>query len=170
MPDLLLTAPTKSHLLNVVKSLLDTGWTIDRIPDNGRLLRNGQKMLLRSDRLDLRVRLFVYKVTGSGRARPEERRIEITSTYQKGLPLLTNFPDVVLGYAPDSNLYVGVDPQRVEHGGATGNASSFFDKEGLDFAKRDRISVLPRKAALFTKGIEYHAFVNPLGLPEYLFN
>jgi Domain of unknown function (DUF3883) len=170
MPDLLLTAPAKSHLLKLVKSLLSTGWTIDKIPDNGRLLRNGQKILFRSDRLDLRVRLFVYKVTGSGRARPEERRIEITSTYQKGLPPLPRFRDVVLGYETDSHIYVGVDSQRIEHGGLTGNASSFFDKEGLGFAKPDTISVLPRKAALFAKGIEYHAFVNPLRLPEYLFN
>jgi hypothetical protein len=170
MPDVLLTAPAKSHLLNVVKSLVATGWTIERIPDNGRLLRNGQKILFKSDRLDLRVRLFVYKVTGSGRARPEERRIEITSTYQKGLPPLARFRDVVLGYETDSDIYVGVDSQRIEHGGPTGNASSFFDKEGLGFAKPDRISVLPRKAALFAKGIEYHAFVNPQRLPEYLFN
>src|SRR5882762_5433586 len=114
MPNLLLTAPAKSHLLNVVKSLLAAGWTIDRIPDNGRLLRNGQKILFKSDRLDLRVRLFVYKVTGSGRARPEERRIEITSTYQKGLPPLARFRDVVLGYETDSDIYVGVDSQRIE--------------------------------------------------------
>jgi hypothetical protein len=170
MPDLLLTAPSKSHLLNVVRSLLATGWTIDRIPDGGRLLRNGQKMLFKTDRLDLRVRLFVYKVTGSGRSRPEERRIEITSTYEKGLLRLSRFRDVVLGYETDSEIYVGVDSQRIDEGGPTGNASSFFDKEGLGFAKPDRISVLPRKAALFAKGIEYHAFVNPLRLPEYLFN
>jgi hypothetical protein len=170
MADVFLTAPAKSHLLNMVKSLLATGWTIDRIPDNGRLLRNGQRILFRSDRLDLRVRLFVYKVTGSGRARPEERRIEITSTYQKGLPPLPRFRDVVLGYETDSEIYVGVDSQRIEHGGPTGNASSFFDKEGLGFAKRGRISVLPRKAVLFANGIEYHAFFNPPRLPEYLFN
>jgi hypothetical protein len=112
----------------------------------------------------------VYKVTGSGRSRPEERRIEITSTYEKGLLRLTRFRDVVLGYETDSEIYVGVDSQRIDEGGPTGNASSFFDKEGLGFAKPDRISVLPRKAALFAKGIEYHAFVNPLRLPEYLFN
>jgi uncharacterized protein DUF3883 len=170
MPNLLLTAPAKSHLLNQVKSLLAAGWTIDRIPADGRLVRNGQKILLKSDRLDLRIRLFVYKVTGSGRARPEERRIEITSTYQKGLPPLARFRDVVLGHETDSDIYVGVDSQRIEHGGPTGNASSFFDKEGLGFAKLDRISVLPRKAVLFAKGIEYHAFVNPLRLAEYLFN
>jgi hypothetical protein len=59
-------------------------------------------------------------VTGSSRGRPEERRIEITSTYPKGLPHLAKFPDIVLGYDPITNLYVGVDPQRIEHGGPTG--------------------------------------------------
>src|SRR6266478_2548085 len=114
MPDLLLTAPAKSHLLNVVRSLLATGWAINRIPDGGRLLRNGQKMLFKTDRLDLRVRLFVYKVTGSGRSRPEERRIEITSTYEKRLLRLARFRDVVLGYETDSEIYVGVDSQRID--------------------------------------------------------
>ena len=170
MADIRLSAPAKSHLLGVVQSLLAAGWTIDAAPESGRLLRNGQKMLLKSDRIDLRFRLFVYQVTGSGRGRPEERRIEITSTYQKGLRRLPKFPDVVIGYDPDSKLYVGIDPQRIQHGGATGNASSFFDKRGLGLASPDAISVIQRKAALFVKGIEYNAFLAPLRLPEYLFN
>jgi hypothetical protein len=170
MADILLSAPAKSHLLGVVQSLLEAGWAIDTIPEKGRLLRNGQKMLLKSDRVDLRFRLFVYKVTGSSRGRPEERRIEITSTYQKGLPRLIKYPAVVLGYDPGSKVYVGIDAQRIEHGGPTGNASSFFDKEGLGLAKRDAISVVQRKAALFVKGIEYHAFIDPVRLAEYLFN
>lgn len=165
-----LTAPAKSHLLSVVQSLLKAGWTIEQIPENARLLRNGQKMLLKSDRVDLRFRLFVYKVTGSSRGRPEERRIEITSTYQKGLLRLAKFPDVVLGYDPNSEIYVGVDSQRIEHGGPTGNASSFFDKRGLSVPSQDAIVVRQRKAVLFVKGIEYHAFIDPRRLPEYLFN
>ncbi len=168
MPDVRLTAPAKSHLLGVVKSLVASGWALNTIPENGELVRNGQKVMLKSDRVDLRFRLFVYKVTGSSRGRPEERRIEITSTYPKGLPHLARFPDIVLGYDPITNLYVGVDPQRIEHGGPTGNASSFFDKEGL--RKQDRISVIQRKAALFVKGIEYHAFFVAKRLPEYFFN
>jgi len=167
---LVLAAPPKSHLLDVVKSLLATGWTIDTVPDNGKLSRNGQKMLLRSDRLDLRIRLFVYKVTGSGRSRPEERRIEITSTYQKGLSRLKNFPDVVIGYDYEKKLYVGVDAQRIEHGGRTGNASSFFDKDGLNMGERGTISVRQRRAALFPRGIEYHAFLRPERIAEYFFN
>jgi hypothetical protein len=168
MPDIRLAAPAKSHLLVVVRSLLASGWVLDTVPEGGALVRNGQKVMLKSDRVDLRFRLFVYKVTGSSRGRPEERRIEITSTYQKGLPRLEKFLDIVLGYDPTTDLYVGVDPQRIKHGGPTGNASSFFDKEGL--TKQDRISVLQRKAALFVKGIEYHAFFDAKRLPEYFFN
>jgi hypothetical protein len=170
MANLRLGAPAKSHLLNVVQSLLKAGWTIEQIPENARLLRNGQRMLLKSDRVDLRFRLFVYKVTGSSRGRPEERRIEITSTYQKGLRRQATFPDVVLGYDPSSEIYVGIDSQRIEHGGPSGNASSFFDKSGLSVASRDVIVVRQRKAVLFLKGIEYHAFIDPRRLPEYLFN
>ena len=170
MANIRLSAPAKSHLISVVQSLLKAGWTIDQIPGNARLLRNGQRMLLKSDRVDLRLRLFVYKVTGSSRGKPEERRIEITSTYQKGLRPLPTFPDVVLGYDPSSEIYVGVDSQRIEHGGATGNASSFFDKGGLSVTCRDAIVVRQRKAVLFVKGIEYHAFIDPRRLAEYLFN
>lgn len=168
MPDIILAAPAKSHILGVVESFLKAGWRIDSAPEAGRLLRNGQKVMLRSERVDLRFRLFVYKVTGSSRGRPEERRIEITATYPKGLVRIPRFPDAVLGYDPVSMLYVGVDPQRIKHGGPTGNASSFFDKEGL--VKSDRISVLQRKAELFVKGVEYHAFLDASRLPEYFFN
>jgi len=168
MAQITLKAPAKSHLLNVVQSLLAVGWTIETSPREGQLLRNGQKVMLKSDRVDLRFRLFVYKVTGSSRGRPEERRIEITSTYPKGLPRLSKFSDIVLGYDPNTAVYVGVDPQRIEHGGSTGNASSFFDRKGL--VKRERIALLQRKAALFVKGIEYHAFLDATRLPEYFFN
>lgn len=168
MADINIEAPAKSHLLSVVQSLLAAGWAIETAPRDARLVRNGQKVMLKSDRVDLRFRLFVYKVTGSSRGRPEERRIEITSTYPKGLPRLTKFPDIVLGFDPTTTLYVGVDPQRIKHGGPTGNASSFFDKKGL--VKRGRIAVAQRKAALFVKGIEYHAFLDATRLPEYFFN
>jgi len=171
MANLRLTAPAKSHLLDVVQSLLRAGWTIEQTPQNAQLARNGQKMLLKSDRVDLRFRLFVYKVTGSGRGNPEERRIEITSTYQKGLSRLAKFPDVVFGYDPSSQIYVGVDSERIKHGGRTGNASSFFDKRGLNITSRDAIVVRQRKAAVFVKkGVEYHAFIDPQRLSEYLFN
>jgi hypothetical protein len=143
---------------------------IEKAPVGGSLVRNGQKMLLKSDQVDLRFRLFVYKVTGTGRSRPEERRIEITSTYQTGLKRIRSYPDIVLGYEPSENLFVGVDSQRIKHGGPTGNASSFFDIEGLTSSRTDGISVSRRRAKLFPKGIEYHAFISPKRLPEYFFN
>jgi hypothetical protein len=170
MQALPLSAPAKSHLLKVVNSLLAIGWNVERIPKGGKLLLNGQKILLKSDRLDLRLRLFMYKVTGSSRDRQEERRIEITSTYPNGLRRLKKFCDVVLGHDQEADLYVGVDPKRIEYGGKTANASSFFDKEGLSLKGRRTIPVLSRRAELFKEGIEYHAFINPTRLPEYLFN
>lgn len=165
-----LLAPAKSHLLNVIRALLNQGWVIETTPIGGRLLRNGQKLLLKSPQIDLRLRLFVYKVTGSSRNRPVERRIEITSTYQKGLHRVRDYPDVVLGYEPDLNVFVGVDPERIGYGGPTGNASSFFDIEGLNISRSRGINVLQRRAVLFPKGIEYHAFIAPERLSEYFFN
>jgi hypothetical protein len=170
MTNLQLNAPVSSHLLKVVRALLGDGWVIESAPEDGRLARNGQKILLQSDRLDLRFRLFVYKVTGSGRGRPDERRIEITNTYKKGLKRVSRFPDIVLGYDPSVNLFVGVDSERIKHGGRTGNASSFFDIAGLTQSRTDGIAVSYRRANLFPKGIEYHAFISPEKLPEYFFN
>jgi Domain of unknown function (DUF3883) len=167
-----LVAPAKSHLLHVVRALLRAGWSIQGVPASGRLLRNGQKMLLRTDQHDLRLRLFVYKVTESSRQRPVERRIEITSTYRKGLKKLSSYPDVVLGYETDKSLFVGVDAERISHGGATGNASSFFDIEGLKTAREGGITILQRKAKteLFQRGFEFHAFFSSDRIAEYLFN
>lgn len=167
-----LSAPAKSHLMHVVDSLVKSGWTIQHVPANGRLIRNGQKLMLKTNRQDLRFRLFVYKVTESGRSRPEERRIEITSTYQKGLAKARSYPDIVLGYETEQDLFVGVDSERINHGGPTGNASSFFDIEGLHSAHEGAITILQRKAMthLFRSGFEFHAFFAPDRLAEYLFN
>lgn len=172
MAMLTLTAPVLSHLLHVVSALQNSGWKVKRVPAVGRLARNGQKMLLESDGVDLRFRLFVYKVTGSSRNRPDERRIEITSTYEKGLQQLDKYPDIVLGYEPEKNLFVGVDSERIRHGGKTGNASSFFDIKGLALSHLDSITILQRKAKeeLFPAGVEYHAFFAPIRIAEYLFN
>lgn len=164
------TAPARSHLLAVVRALASAGWTIFRAPDDGALVRNGQLITLRSPDGELRIRLFVYKVTGSGRQKPDERRIEITSTYQKGLARIPGHSDVVLGYDADHDVFVGVDPQRIGHGGPTGNASSFFDRDGLAWPRKDEILVRPRSAKLFPGELEFHAFVKPPRLAEYLFS
>jgi hypothetical protein len=165
-----LTAPKRSHLLSVVRALAGAGWKIARAPENGQLVRNGQRLVLRGGSLERRFRVFVYKVTGSGRQRPFERRIEITSTYQKGLRRQSAYPDVVLGIDVDSSLFVGVDPRRIDHGGPTGNASSFFDISGLTWTSSDEILVQLRKVNLFTAGVEVHAFFRASRLAEYLFN
>ena len=114
--------------------------------------------------------MFVYKVTESSRGKPYERRIEITSTYPKGLRKRRDFQDVVLGYENTRAIFVGVDPRRIAHGGPTGNASSFFDKEGLTWSHSDEILVKPRRVTLFPTGVEFHAFFKPGRLAEYFFN
>jgi len=164
-----ITVPATSHMLEIVKGLLEHGWTPVSVPARGILSRNAQLLILKADKNDIRLRLFIYKVTGSSRGRTDERRIEITSTYQKGLKRLRNYQDVVLGIDADSHIFVGVDPRRIEYGGSTGNASSFFDKEGL-YWKKNEILVRPRKANLFPSGLEFHAFFKAQCLSEYLLN
>src|SRR2546427_10346192 len=165
-----ISAPTQSHLPYVLKALLGYGWRIRRAPEKGLLARNGQLILFRSSKFESRIRLFVYKVTESSRGKPYERRIEITSTYPKGLRKRRDFQDVVLGYENTRAIFVGVDPRRIAHGGPTGNASSFFDKEGLTWSHSDEILVKPRRVTLFPTGVEFHAFFKPGRLAEYFFN
>lgn len=164
-----ITCVGKRRVTDAVEGLVRAGWCISQCPKDGKLV-NGQKMLLRSAEKDIRIRLFVYKVTGSGRSKPYERRIEITSTYAKGLRRLRKYQDVVIGYDPSASIFVGVDARRIGYGGATGNASSFFDQAGLEWNKANMILVTPRTAKLFSSGIEYHAFFKAGALGEYLFN
>lgn len=153
-----LVAPAKSHLPVVVYGLVQSGWKIVGAPGSGKLRRNGQFIVLKTAARDIRIRLFMYKVTGSSRGRPNERRIEITSTYQKGSISRSNeYQDIVLGFDPEKKIFVGVDARRIEEGGPTGNASSFFDSEGLAWSRSDEILVQPHAAKLFQKGIEFHA-------------
>lgn len=165
-----LEAAARSHLFHVVRHLCASGWRIVNSPDGARLPRNGQRIELRTANQTIRFRLFVYKVTGSSRGKPHERRIEITSTYGNRIEPVREFPDYVLGYDGESEIFVGVDPERIRHGGPTGNASSFFDREGLSWDRDDTIQVRQRHAVLFPTGVEHHAFLRPPRLAEYFFN
>jgi hypothetical protein len=163
-----LSAPANSHLLHVVNALLSTGWTIKSVPVDGRLARNGQKFVLKTEEQDIRFRLFVYKVGESGRNKPEERRIEMTS--KAGLIRVRSFPDVVLGVEVALNVFVGFNAARLLHGGMTHNASSFFNIDGLSAHHHQPIRVDKRKSKLFPSGVEHHAFFSPDRIAEYLFN
>jgi hypothetical protein len=163
---------TRGHLLKVLQGLQATGWCITQAPQSATIARNGQKFILTSPGLEIRIRLFVYKVTGSGRSRPNERRIEITTTYHSGLRRIRGFHDVVLGYNDGTDSFVGVDPRRLSFGGTTHNASSFFDLEGIRKTQPQRLLIMSRKAnrGLFSTEIEYHAFFDRTKLAEYFFN
>src|SRR5207302_5361867 len=113
MPQVEVLFARAGHVSAVVRALLGSGWAVDQVPDGGRLPRNGLRLVLRATHGEVRLRLFVYKVTGSSRGRPDERRIEITSTYQKGLTHLRRYRDVVLGYDADHDVFIGVDPERI---------------------------------------------------------
>lgn len=166
------TLKTRGHLLRVLSGLQSAGWHIVQVPDQGLLARNGQRFVLSSPGLEIKIRLFAYKVTGSGRSRPNERRIEITTTYHSGLQRARGFDDVVVGYNEPTDSFVGVDPRRLSFGGITHNASSFFDLEGIKKTKAQSLLIMSRKANrnLFSTEIEYHAFFDQTKLAEYFFN
>lgn len=167
-----ISAPSNSHILTVIKGLVQTGWIPIESPNKGKLIRNGQLIVLKTSKQDTRIRLFMYKVGDSGRDKPYERRIQITSTYRTGLTSEPDYQDVVLGIDVERNIFVGVDPARMSFGGDTGNASSFFDREGLEWNKPNEILIRPRtaKLKLFPNGVEFHAFFQTSCLAEYLLN
>lgn len=159
------------HLGKLIRDLISYGWRIDQIPASGKVPRNGIPIVLSANAQQLKLRIFAYKVTTSGRSRPHERRIEITTTYSGGLKRRTGYRDVVLGIDTATGKYVGVDNRRLSMGGDTHNASSFFDLEGLSVSDGDML-INPRNvsSSLFKGGIEHHAFFDAGRLSEYLFN
>ncbi|MGH7990716.1 MAG: hypothetical protein ACREDS_11085, partial [Limisphaerales bacterium] len=159
MPTTALTPDTRGYTTALLLDLVRSGWRIDGAPESRSIPRNGVKIVLKASEFELRLRLFIYKVTSSGRSRSHERRVEITTTYQSGLKPAPRFADVVIGIDEDSGKYVGVDSKRMSFGGTTHNASSFFDLEGLS-VKPGELLVNPRRASadLFPNSMEFHAF------------
>jgi len=117
----------------------------------------------------LRVRVSLFAVGDRGEAhRRDERRIQITTTFQSGLARLFDYRDIVLGYDSENDAYVGLDARRLEYGGEHHNASSSVDAAALARARNDRIEALPRDSHLF--GVEYQAVFRAGRLAEYIFN
>jgi hypothetical protein len=155
------------HILHAVRGLLRLGWRFDRVPDNAELTRNGQLVRLQWGKHERTLRMFIYKITGSGR-NIHERRIEITTTYPKGLAREPGYEDIVFGYEPEQEIFVGIDARRIEHGGKTGNASSFINPEGLRKANSEKLTILRRPSHIF--GVEHQAYFKSERIAEYLLN
>lgn len=166
-----LSWPSRGHMRNILEDILSVGWRIEELPADGALPRNGLKLILRTAVSEFRYRIFCYKVTTSGRGKPHERRVEITSTYLGNVAPEPGYADVILGIDYLSKRYVGIDAKRMMIGGSTHNASSFFDREGLD-ASENQVIVNPRRVVsnAFPNGVEYHAFFSGRRLIDYLFN
>ncbi len=160
------TRDSRDYAGRVIDGLLLGGWKINAAPE--KLTYNRQLLRLEAGNLTSEFRISIYKVGETGRSRPDERRIEITTTYKSGLEPLDGVADVVLGYDPDTDIFVGFDRRRLGEGGETSNATSFFNLEGLRLAERSGVVSLPYDSFLF--GIERHAFFEPVRMAEYLFN
>ena len=86
MPTVPLNEDSRGHLTRVLRDLLSCGWHLSNAPQDGKIPRNGMKLILKTADKELRPRIFIYKVTSSSRNRPHERRVEITTT-PRGLGL-----------------------------------------------------------------------------------
>lgn len=167
-----LTAPVnRDYTLLIARELTESGWELIRIPSGGKLAPNRQLLVLETDKYEIRFRIFVYRIAKGARGRFNEYKIQITSTYPKGhVPRLRKYQDVVLGYFPQRNIFVGFDPRRMEFGGESGTSASYINGEGLTWESADEIRILRHGARVLPGGIEYHAFFKPPRLAEYLLN
>ena len=94
----------------LVQALARVGWRAIAIPANGRLERNRQIVEFRTPNSRIVARFSIYAVGDRGEThRRDERRIEITTTYQSGLQRVPEYLDVVLGYDRQNDTYVGLD-------------------------------------------------------------
>ena len=158
-----------SHTLRLVQALADHGWRALVIPKKGKLEANRQLIEFRTPTARLRVRFSIFAVGDRGEShRRDERRIQITTTYLSGLERLEDAIDVVLGHDRESNIYVGLDPRRLEFGGEKHNASSSVDPIALKHASKDHIDIRPHDTQIL--GLEYQAMLRPERLTEYIFN
>lgn len=171
MKKISLTSSPSGHMTKVLNDLLGCGWRIGRVPGDAKIPRNGMRLHLQADGVEVKLRVFAFKVTTSGRNRPHERRVELTTTYYSGLSEMPGYRDVVLGIDTATKKYVGIDSKRLHIGGATHNASSFFDLAGLS-CRTGALVINPRTAAadIFVDGTEHHAFFDRTRLAEYFFN
>jgi hypothetical protein len=160
---------TRGHFQPFVSGLLESGFSVSALPADGFVKRNGQIVVLDLPDRKLKFRVYIYKVTVSSRGRPYERRVEITNTYEKGnIRRFSGARDVVLGWDYKHKVFVGLDAARLGHGGLKGNASSFFDAEGLELASRQEMLIRPHRSSIFKAGYEYHAFFERSFVGDYL--
>lgn len=164
-----ITDRRSTHVLRVLHDLASAGWTPVVFPSGAKILANRQLIELREPHSAIHIRISIFKVGDRGEPhRLDERRIEITTTFASGLPRLRNWTDVILGYDFTNDVYVGLDPRRLELGGKTHNASSSVDPSALVAASKSHILIRPRETP--SLGIEYQAIFRPDRLGEYLFN
>lgn len=158
-----------NHVLRVIHDLSAYGWIATRAPADAELRKNHQLFALHAPDRGIQIRLSAYKVSGRGEAhRLHQQRIEITTTLGSGLPRLRSWADVILGYDPERDAYVGLDPRRLALGGKTHNASTSVDPAALAEASNSRILIRPHETKSLK--LEYQAIFRPQRLGEYLFN
>ncbi len=158
-----------NHTIRLLHDLSKAGWIPKMLPKDHRLSPNRELIEFTTPHRSIRLRVSIYRIGHRGEPhRLAERRVEITTTYRRGLPKLQDWADIVLGYDATNDVYVGLDPRRLGMGGKTHNASSFIDPEALSIAPKTGILVRPHEST--NLGLEYQAIFKAPRLAEYMFN
>lgn len=68
-------------LIHLVRGMVEAGLDLQRIPAAGRLPQNRLPLIVLTPTAQYRYRLLAHTVGGSSRDRPDERRVQVTSTF-----------------------------------------------------------------------------------------
>jgi hypothetical protein len=131
-----------------------------------RLSRTRLLVEIKSRRKVLNFRILAFALGGTGRGRPNERRLEITSTYEHALEPISGVTDIVIGVERQSGWLVGIDSDRLNFGGSTSNASTFVYTGGFGALSVKTYDVRLTPSKLITD--EKQIYMRPSFLSEYI--
>jgi hypothetical protein len=131
-----------------------------------RLSRTRLMVEIKSGKKVLNFRILAFALGGTGRGRPNERRLEITSTYERALKPLSGVTDLVIGVERESGQLVGIDADRLNFGGPTSNASTFVYTEAFGTLKVKSHDVQLTPSKLISD--EKQVYMRPGFLAEYI--
>jgi|GEM_PF-5211456 len=114
----------------------------------------------------LRFRVLAFALGGTGRHRPNERRLQITSTYEQALDPISGVTDLVIGVDRSSGQLVGVDADRLNFGGPTSNASTFVYTPGFRALKLKPYDIRLTPSRLIDD--EKQVYMRPEFLSQYI--
>lgn len=159
---------TRSNYSDYFLSQLD----LARLPNLQVTRLSGSRLVVSFEQANTtyRYRVIFFAVSGTGRARSLERRLEITSTYVGGnLQIQPGCTDLIVAIERASGRMIGIDARRLGTGGATHNASTFVYLPALESLNVVTYFAFPNSRQKLFKS-EYQIYFRSSFASDYLLN